>query len=70
VKQSYATTRDGSAAIVTAEIEDGQVYERLLGSARRPHILAVFQSLQGSSQQRPLSVPYRRLEHRPRKEQL
>jgi histidinol-phosphate aminotransferase len=64
VKQSYASTRDGSAAIVTAEIEDGQVNERLLASARRPDLLAVFRNLHGASQQRHLSAVQRRGERR------
>lgn len=41
---------------VAAEIENGELYERLLKSTQRPDILNVFRNLQQASQQRHLAA--------------
>jgi hypothetical protein len=50
----YASIREACQAGVAAEIENGELYERLLASTQRPDILAVFRNLQEASQQRHL----------------
>jgi hypothetical protein len=50
----YANLQEACAAGVSAEIENGALYERLLASTQRPDILIVFRNLQEASQQRHL----------------
>jgi hypothetical protein len=50
----YPSLREVCEAGVTAEIENGALYERLPDSTRRPDVLAVFHNLQEASQERHL----------------
>ncbi len=50
----YKTINEACEAGVAAEIENGQMYERLLKSTDRSDILTVFRNLQEASQQRHL----------------
>ena len=50
----YKTLREACAAGVTAEIENDQMYARLLRSSDKTDILAAFRNLQRASQQRHL----------------
>ena len=52
----YASLQAACEAGVAAEIANGEMYERLLGSTRRPDILAVLRNLQEASQQRHLAA--------------
>ncbi len=60
----YKTINEACEAGVTAEIENGQMYERLLKSTDRSDILAVFRNLQEASQQRHLPAFQRCVERR------
>ena len=50
----YKTLREACAAGVTTEIENDQMYTRLLRCSDKTDILAVFRNLQRASQQRHL----------------
>jgi hypothetical protein len=50
----YGSLQEACEAGVTAEISNGEMYERLLSATERPGILAVFRKLQEASQQRHL----------------
>jgi hypothetical protein len=50
----YASLHAACEAGVTAEIANGEMYERLLGATQRPDILTVLRNLQEASQQRHL----------------
>ena len=50
----YASVQAACEAGVTAEIANGAMYERLLGSSLRPDIVTVLRNLQEASQQRHL----------------
>lgn len=50
----YASLREACQAGVAAEIENAQLYERLLASSRSPDVVAVFRRLQEASQTRHL----------------
>ena len=50
----YKTLQEACEASVAAEIENGQMYERLLKSTDKTDILTVFHNLQEASQQRHL----------------
>ena len=50
----YASLLAACEAGVTAEIANGEMYERLLGATQRPDILTVLRNLQAASQQRHL----------------
>lgn len=52
--ERYPSLQAACAAAVAAEIANGEMYERLLASTRRPDILAVLRNLQEASQQRHL----------------
>jgi hypothetical protein len=52
----YASLQEACEAGVAAEIENGELYERLLGSTQRSDILEVFGNLQEASQQRHLEA--------------
>lgn len=52
--ERYASLQAACAAGVTAEIANGDLYERLLQTTRREDILAVLRNLQEASQQRHL----------------
>jgi len=52
----YKTLHEACKAAVAAEIENGQMYERLLRSTDREDILTVFRHLQEASQQRHLAA--------------
>lgn len=52
----YKTLQEACEAGVAAEIENGQMYERLLKSTDRADILTVFLNLQEASQQRHLAA--------------
>ncbi len=52
----YASLQEACEAAVEAEIANGELYERLLGTTGRPDILAVLRNLQEASQQRHLSA--------------
>jgi len=52
----YKTLHEACEAGVAAEIENGQMYERLLRSTDREDILTVFRHLQEASQQRHLAA--------------
>jgi hypothetical protein len=50
----YQTLRAACEAGVAAEIENGQMYERLLRSTKRSNILQVYRNLQTASQENHL----------------
>jgi len=50
----YASLQAACEAGVTAEIANGEMYQRLLGVTQRPDILTVLRNLQAASQQRHL----------------
>jgi hypothetical protein len=50
----YASVQAACEAGVTAEIANGEMYERLLDSSLRPDIVSVLRNLQEASQQRHL----------------
>jgi rubrerythrin len=50
----FASLKDACEAGVAAEIENEQLYQRLLAAARRPDIRAVFERLREASQLRHL----------------
>jgi len=50
----FASLRDACEAGVAAEIENGDLYERLISATQRPDLLAVFRNLQQASQERHL----------------
>jgi hypothetical protein len=50
----FASRQAACEAGVTAEIANGEMYERLLESTQRPDILTVLRSLQEASQERHL----------------
>ena len=52
----YKSLKDACQAGVAAEIENGQMYARLLKSTRRTDILRVFRNLQEASQQNHLAA--------------
>lgn len=52
--ERYATRQAACAAGIAAEIANGEMYERLLGTTRREDILTVLRNLQAASQQRHL----------------
>ncbi len=60
----YKTIHEACEAGVAAEIENGQMYERLLKSTDRADILTVFRNLQEASQQRHLAAFQRCVERR------
>lgn len=60
----YDTLHEACEAGVTAEIENGQMYERLLKTTDREDILTVLRNLQEASQQRHLAAFQRCVERR------
>jgi len=50
----YASVQAACEAGVAAEIANGEMYQRLLGSSLRPDIVTVLRNLQEASQQRHL----------------
>ncbi len=50
----YASLREACEAAVAAEIENGDMYDRLVAGTDRPDILAVYRNLQAASQERHL----------------
>jgi hypothetical protein len=54
--ERYASVREACEAGVAAEIENGQLYDRLLAATDRADLLAVFRNLQQASQQRHLEA--------------
>ena len=60
----YETLHEACEAGVTAEIENGQMYERLLKTTEREDILTVLRNLQEASQQRHLAAFQRCVERR------
>lgn len=52
----YQTLHEACAAGVSAEIENGKLYDRLLASTNRSDILSVFRNLQQASQERHLAA--------------
>jgi hypothetical protein len=52
--ERYASLQAACEAGVAAEIANGNMYDRLLGSTQRPDILTVLRNLQEASQQRHL----------------
>ena len=52
----YTSLQAACAAGVSAEIANGEMYERLLGSSQRPDIIRVLRNLQEASQQRHLAA--------------
>jgi hypothetical protein len=61
----YRSIEEACRAGVEAEIANAALYERLLVSTERPHILRVYRALQEASQQRHLPA-FRRCVERPR----
>lgn len=60
----YKTLAEACEAGVAAEIENSQMYTRLLGSTDKTDILAVYRNLQQASQQRHLPAFQRCVERR------
>ncbi len=60
----YKNLHEACEAGVTAEIENGQMYERLLRTTDREDILTVLRNLQEASQQRHLAAFQRCVERR------
>jgi len=54
--ERYASLQAACAAGVAAEITNGEMYARLLGTTQRPDILTVLRNLQEASQQRHLAA--------------
>ena len=54
--ERYASIQQACEAGVAAEIENGQLYDRLLAATERADLLAVFRNLQQASQQRHLEA--------------
>jgi hypothetical protein len=54
--ERYASVQAACEEGVAAEIANGEMYERLLGSSLRPDIVTVLRNLQEASQQRHLSA--------------
>jgi len=52
--ERYASLQEACEAGVSAEIANGEMYERLLGSSQRQDIVMVLRNLQEASQQRHL----------------
>ncbi len=52
--ERYASLQAACEAGVSAEIANGEMYERLIGSSQRPNIVMVLRNLQEASQQRHL----------------
>jgi len=52
----YGSLQEACQAGVTAEINNSELYQRLLSATERPDILAVFRNLQEASQQRHLEA--------------
>lgn len=52
----YRSLQEACEAGVSAEIANGQLYDRLLKSTKRPDIRRVYRHLQDASQQRHLSA--------------
>lgn len=52
----YKTLHEACTAGVSAEIENGKLYDRLLTSTNRSDILSVFRNLQEASQERHLAA--------------
>ena len=52
----YTSLQAACEAGVSAEIANGEMYERLLGSSQRPDIIRVLRNLQEASQQRHLAA--------------
>jgi hypothetical protein len=50
----YHSVRDACVDAVQAEIANGALYDRLMGSTTRPDLLAVFTNLREASQERHL----------------
>jgi len=50
----YASLREACEAAVAAEIDNGEMYDRLLSGTDRADILAVYRNLQAASQERHL----------------
>ena len=61
----YASLQEACEAGVAAEIENGEMYDRLLKSTKKPDILNVFRNLQQASQKRHLAA-FRRCVERER----
>lgn len=62
--EHYASVQQACAAAVDAEIDNGEMYERLLGATTREDILTVFRSLQQASVERHLEAFRRCAERR------
>jgi hypothetical protein len=62
----YTTLHEACQAGVAAEIENGEMYKRLLKSTTRPDILNVYRNLQAASQQRHLPAFQRCVEREQR----
>lgn len=60
----FSNLREACEAAVSAEIENGALYERLATSTQRADILSVFRNLQEASQQRHLPAFQRCVERR------
>ncbi|HSQ69280.1 MAG TPA: hypothetical protein VLM41_04290 [Steroidobacteraceae bacterium] len=54
--ERYASLQEACEAGVAAEIENGQLYDRLLAATDRADVLGVFRNLQQASQQRHLEA--------------
>jgi hypothetical protein len=52
----YESLQEACEAGVVAEIENGELYDRLLAGTSRPDILAVYRNLQEASQERHLEA--------------
>ena len=52
--ERYSSLQAACEAAVAAEIANGEMYERLIGSSQRPDIVMVLRNLQEASQQRHL----------------
>ena len=59
----YESVTSACAAAVQAEIDNAELYERIMKSTKRSRILTVFQNLHAASQQRHLSA-FQRCEQR------
>ena len=64
----YDSVSSACAAAVQAEIDNAELYERIIQSTERPGILTVFQDLHDASQQRHLPA-FQRCEQRNRRRQ-
>ena len=61
----YDSVKSACAAAVQAEIDNADLYERIMASTERPDILDVFRSLRDASQQRHLAAFRRCLQRQP-----